>query len=62
MPIDPQHWSSKVQAAWQAAKELAADHQHPEMGVIHIAISLFEDPEGLAKQVRYMHDLYRNTE
>jgi ATP-dependent Clp protease ATP-binding subunit ClpA len=54
MALDPNHWTSKVQAAWKSATELAADEGHAETHVIHLAVALFEDPDGLARQVRHV--------
>jgi ATP-dependent Clp protease ATP-binding subunit ClpA len=51
MSLDPNKWTSKVQAAWKSAIDLAADEGHSETQVIHLAVALFEDPDGLARQV-----------
>lgn len=52
MALDPNHWTSKVQAAWKAATELASEEGHAETTVTHLAVTLFEDADGLARQVR----------
>jgi hypothetical protein len=49
--LDPNHWTAKVQAAWKAGTELACEESHSETTPLHLAIVLFEDTEGLARQV-----------
>ena len=51
MALDPNHWSSKLQAAFKSAVDTATEQQHAETRVLHLALSLFEDREGLARQV-----------
>ena len=48
--MDPNKFTRKTQEAIQNAAELAQDNSHAQISPVHIAIVLFEDPEGLAKQ------------
>ena len=50
MVVDPSKWTQKSVEAFQAAQELAQDSNHAQITPIHLAVVLFEDPEGLAKQ------------
>lgn len=52
MALDPNHWSSKLQAAFKSAVELAIEQRHAEARVLHLGLALLEDAEGLARQVR----------
>lgn len=57
MALDPQHWTEKVSTAFQEALVLAAESGQQEAHPVHLAISLFEDDAGLAKQVRSVNAL-----
>ena len=48
--MDPNKFTRKTQEAIQNAAELAQDNSHAQISPVHLAIFLFEDPEGLAKQ------------
>lgn len=55
--MDPRTFTQKVNETLTAAQELASEHSHQQLSPIHVAIVLFEDPEGvaraaIAKQVR----------
>eukprot|EP00892_Ulva_mutabilis_P000628 jgi/Ulvmu1/10566/UM065_0020.1 len=50
MALDPNHWSSKLQAAFKTAVELAVEQRHTEARVLHLGLALLEDQEGLARQ------------
>lgn len=52
MALDPNHWSSKLQAAFKTAIVIAAEQHHAETRVLHLGLALFEDSEGLGRQVR----------
>ena len=54
MSLNPNQWTSKVQEAWQAASTLCSDEGHAEVAPVHLAVVLFEDPEGLGRQVRLL--------
>lgn len=32
------------------ARDIALENQHQQLSTIHVAVALFEDPEGIAKQ------------
>ena len=48
--MDPNKFTQKTHEAIRAASELAQDNGHAQISPVHLAIALFEDPEGLAKQ------------
>ena len=48
--MDPKKFTQKTQEAIKNAAELAQDNSNAQISPVHLAISLFEDPEGLAKQ------------
>lgn len=48
--MDPKKFTQKTHEAIRAASELAQDNGHAQISPVHLAIALFEDPEGLAKQ------------
>ena len=48
--MDPNKFTQKTQEAIKNAAELAQDNSNAQISPVHLAISLFEDPEGLAKQ------------
>ena len=48
--MDPNKFTQKTQEAIKNAAELAQDNSNAQVSPVHLAISLFEDPEGLAKQ------------
>ena len=48
--MDPNKFTQKTQEAIKSAAELAQDNSNAQISPVHLAIALFEDPEGLAKQ------------
>ena len=48
--MDPNKFTQKTHEAIRAASELAQDNGHAQISPVHLAIALFEDPEGLGKQ------------
>jgi ATP-dependent Clp protease ATP-binding subunit ClpB len=53
--MDPNKFTQKTLEALQKAQELAQDNSHQQVTPVHAAITLFEDPEGLAKQAVLRH-------
>ena len=51
MVVDPKHWTEKVQSAWQSAQAQAENEGHAQLTPLHLAVVLFEDQTGIAKQV-----------
>lgn len=49
--MDPNKWTIKTQQAFQTAAELAQEAGNAEIHPILLAIALFEDSDGVAKQV-----------
>lgn len=47
--MDGQKFTQKAAHALTAAQELASEHSHQQLTPLHVAVTLFEDPEGLAK-------------
>lgn len=50
--MDPNKLTAKASEAISAAAELAPEAGNPQLTPIHLAIALFEDPDGLGKQVQ----------
>ncbi len=50
--MDPNKLTAKAQEAISSAAELATEAGNPQLTPIHLATALFEDPNGLGKQVR----------
>lgn len=48
--MDPNKFTQKTHEAIKKAAELAQDNGNAQISPVHMAIVLFEDPEGLAKQ------------
>ena len=48
--MDPNKWTIKTQEAVQAAAELAQEAGNPEIHPLHLAVALFDDDDGIAKQ------------
>eukprot|EP00884_Botryococcus_braunii_P013589 jgi/Botrbrau1/22230/Bobra.168_1s0061.1 len=48
--MDASKFTQKVNAALLAAQELAQENGNPQLTPTHLAVVLFEDPEGIAKQ------------
>jgi ATP-dependent Clp protease ATP-binding subunit ClpB len=48
--MDPSKFTQKVVAALSSAQELAQESSHAQLTPVHLAVVLFEDPEGIAKQ------------
>jgi ATP-dependent Clp protease ATP-binding subunit ClpB len=48
--MDASKFTQKVNAALLAAQELAQENSNPQLTPTHLAVVLFEDPEGIAKQ------------
>jgi ATP-dependent Clp protease ATP-binding subunit ClpB len=46
--IDPNKLTVKVQSVLRAAIDLAKEEQHVQWTPLHLAVVLFEDPEGTA--------------
>lgn len=46
--MDPKSFTEKVTSLLNAAHQLASEHSHQQLTPIHVAIVLFEDPEGVA--------------
>lgn len=49
--MDPNKWTIKTQQAVQAAAELAQEAGNPEIHPVLLAVALFDDEDGVAKQV-----------
>ena len=47
--MDGQKFTQKTAQALSAAQELATENSHQQLTPLHVAVTLFEDPEGLAK-------------
>ena len=47
--MDGSKFTQKTAEALSRAQELATEHSHQQLTPLHVAITLFEDPEGLAK-------------
>ena len=47
--MDPRTFTQKVTEALQSAQGLASEHSHQQLSPLHVAIVLFEDPEGVAR-------------
>ncbi|KAL4440691.1 hypothetical protein ABPG77_000400 [Micractinium sp. CCAP 211/92] len=47
--MDPRTFTQKVNETLTAAQELASGHSHQQLSPLHVAIVLFEDPEGVAR-------------
>lgn len=47
--MDPRTFTQKVNETLTAAQELASEHSHQQLSPLHVAIVLFEDPEGVAR-------------
>ncbi len=48
--MDPSKFTQKTIEALNSAQELAQENSHQQVTPVHIAIKLFEDPEGIARQ------------
>ncbi|KAG7669284.1 hypothetical protein Ndes2526B_g05585 [Nannochloris sp. 'desiccata'] len=48
--MDPNKLTQKVAEIVNAARDLALEEQQQQLSPVHLAIVLFEDPEGIAKQ------------
>jgi ATP-dependent Clp protease ATP-binding subunit ClpB len=49
--MDPNKLTAKASEAISAAAELATEAGNPQLTPVHLAVALFEDPNGLGKQV-----------
>jgi ATP-dependent Clp protease ATP-binding subunit ClpB len=56
--MDPNKLTAKASEAISAAAELATEAGNPQLTPVHLAVALFEDPEGLGKQVHIAAGLY----
>jgi ATP-dependent Clp protease ATP-binding subunit ClpB len=54
--MDPNKLTAKASEAISAAAELATEAGNPQLTPVHLAVALFEDPEGLGKQVHITAD------
>lgn len=43
-------FTQKVESYLSAAAELAQESSHQQLSPVHLAIAMFEDPEGIGKQ------------
>jgi ATP-dependent Clp protease ATP-binding subunit ClpB len=43
-------FTQKVEAYLSAAAEMAQENSHQQLSPVHLAIAIFEDPEGVGKQ------------
>lgn len=48
--MDPNKVTQKVAEVVNAARDMALENNHQQLAPIHLAVALFEDPEGIAKQ------------
>ncbi len=48
--MDPSKFTSKTVETLNKAQELAQENSHQQLAPVHAAITLFEDPEGIARQ------------
>lgn len=51
MALNPEKFTEKTGEAINQAEQLARDNQHVELAPIHLAVALYSDPEGMARQV-----------
>jgi ATP-dependent Clp protease ATP-binding subunit ClpB len=51
MPIDPQRWTEKTRAAFEAAARMATEAQNPEITPAHLLSAVLADPESIARPV-----------
>lgn len=51
MSFKPDEFTDKVNESLKAAHDQAREFSHPTVGPVHLAVALFEDAEGLARQV-----------
>jgi ATP-dependent Clp protease ATP-binding subunit ClpB len=51
MSLNPKNWTEKTGQAVSAARDLAEEHAHVQLMPIHLAVVLFSDAEGLARNV-----------
>lgn len=47
--MDPSKFTQKVTEILNAAQELAQESSHQQITPLHVAVVMFEDPEGVAK-------------
>ncbi|KAL4457526.1 hypothetical protein ABPG75_012391 [Micractinium tetrahymenae] len=47
--MDPRSFTQKVNETLTAAQELASENSHQQLSPVHVAVVLFEDPEGVAR-------------
>lgn len=48
--MDPNKITQKVAEVVNAARDLAMEHSQQQLSPLHVAVALFDDPEGIAKQ------------
>jgi ATP-dependent Clp protease ATP-binding subunit ClpA len=57
--MDPNKLTAKASEAISAAAEMATEAGNPQLTPIHLAVALFEDPDGLGKQVHFTRSTLR---
>lgn len=48
--MDPNKVTQKVTEIINSARDIALENSHQQLAAIHVAVALFDDPEGIAKQ------------
>lgn len=51
MSLNPENFTEKTNQILVAAQELARESSHVQLSPLHVAVALFEDPDGLAKSI-----------
>ena len=49
--MNPENFTDKTTEAIVAAQELAREGQNPQLAPVHLAVALFSDPNGIARQI-----------